>query len=53
MSRQIRRRSRFSSYEKLAYRIGRIESAKPGSRVNESYMNGKTGRTTRNRKPLF
>ena len=50
--RSFGRRSRYSSIERLAYNMGRVETASSNSRVAESFENGKKA-TTRTKKPLF
>ncbi len=47
-----RRRSKYSAIERLAYNMGRVETASSNSRVAESFENGKKA-TTRTKKPLF
>ena len=46
------RRSKYSSIERLAYNMGRVETASSNSRVAESFENGKKA-TNRKKKPMF
>ena len=50
--RSYRRRSKYSAIERLAYNMGRVESASQSSRVAESFENGKKA-TTRTKKLMF
>ena len=47
-----RRKSRYSSIERLAFNMGRVETASSNSRVAESFEKGKKA-TNRTKKPLF
>lgn len=50
-----RKQKKFSSIERLAYYLGKVKRGlnNPNSRVFESYKNGCTGKTAKNRKPLI
>ena len=47
-----RRRSGYTSIERLAFNMGRVETASANSRVAESFERGKKA-TNRTKKPLF
>ena len=50
-----KKRSSYTELERMAYNLGRVKRGlnNPNSRVFESYKNGCTGKTTKNRKPLI
>lgn len=46
---------KYTEIEKLAYNYGRVTRGikNPNSRVYESFVNGRDGKSTENKKPLF
>ena len=50
-----RKTTKRTELERLAYNMGKVKRglSNPNSRVFESYKNGCTGKTTKNRKPLI
>lgn len=50
-----KKRSSYTELERMAYNLGKVKRGlnNPNSRVFESYKNGCTGKTTKNRKPLI
>ncbi len=50
-----RKKSSYTELERMAYNLGKVKRGlnNPNSRVFESYKNGCTGKTTKNRKPLI
>ena len=50
-----KKKSSYSELERMAYKMGQIKRGldNPNSRVFESYKNGCTGKTIKNRKPLI
>lgn len=47
-----KRKSKYSAIERLAFNMGRVETASANSRVAESFENGKKA-TNRKKKPMF
>lgn len=50
-----RKKSSYTELERMAYNLGKVKRGlnNPNSRVFESYNNGCTGKTAKNRKPLI
>lgn len=50
-----KKRSSYTELERMAYNLGKVKRGlnNPNSRVFESYKNGCTGKTTKNKKPLI
>ena len=50
-----RKKSSYTELERMAYNLGKVKRGlnNPNSRVFESYKNGCTSKTTKNRKPLI
>lgn len=50
-----KKRSSYTELERMAYNLGKVKRGlnNPNSRVFQSYKNGCTGKTTKNRKPLI
>ena len=53
--RPIRKKSKYSKTEKLAFQMGQIKRglANPNSKVHASYQNGLKGTTRTKTKPMF
>ena len=50
-----RKKGSYTQLERMAYSLGKVKRGlnNPNSRVYESYKNGFTGKTTKNKKPLI